>query len=637
MLKESTYQLKDRIEELEGELLELRNELAQNNHEFESLDVINQINGKETAISVIDTDFTIIEMNYKCLRDSNLDNNCVLGKKCYAILYDLDQPCKECTVEQVIQNKIANKFLKSYSENGNVKFEEKSVSPIFDSNGTVDKLVIQSEDITNYYHLIDKVGQREEFYKTIFESAGDAFLIHDEAGKIIEFGSQLPILLQYSEEELNKLSIPDIDDPNNSMDYGDRKKQIDKKGSAIFETTLISKSQAIIPVEVVVNLIDTLGQRVYFVAIRNVSNRKIAENKLKESEERFRTLVENATDLIMRFDRNYKHLFVNSAIQKVLNMEPDNFIGKTHQELGFPDDLCKFWEQEMQIVFDSAKTRTVEFSLKIKDKTHYFEWQLIPEFNSQGQNDTLMAIARDITSRKLSEMALNEALITKDKFFSILAHDLKNPFNVLLPISQSLMEDARRIGVEQIEEAATLINSAVKQEFNLLNNLLEWSRSQMGNILFNPKPTDLSRLVNSNMLLHEINADKKQINISLQKKGDTNAYVDEYMVDTVIRNLLSNAIKFTKIGGEIEISLNNLEDRLVLSVKDNGIGISVENQNKLFRIDTNYTRIGTSDEIGTGLGLILCKEFVGQNKGDISVESELEKGSIFSVSLPKNP
>jgi len=632
MQKESTDQLKNRIEELEEELFGLREALSFNN--IVNKDLYYQQSCEEPALSVIDTDYTLIEINPKRLQSFNKTKNCVIGEKCYSILRGLDQPCTECTVEQVINNKISSRFLKTYQENGKSRLEEKYVSPILDQNGSVKQIVIQSEDITSYHHLISRVGQREEFFRKIFESAGDAFLIHDEEGRIIEFGSELPVLLHYNEDEFKNLKIFDIVDIQDSSLFKHKKKLLEEKGCITFETTLLAKNKSLVSVEVIVNLLNTLMEKVYFVVIRNVTNRNIAERKLRESEERFRTLVENATDLIMRFDRNYRHLFVNSATKSVLNIEPELFIGKTHQELGFPDDLCDFWEHEMRIVFTTAKPRLVEFSLEIEDQTHFFEWQLIPEFNTKGGTETLMAIARDTTSRKSIEQALNDALLTKDKFFSILAHDLKNPFNVLLPISQTLAQDAKRMDLEQIEEAASLLNSAVKQEFNLLKNLLEWSRSQMGNIAYNPKETDLDQLVKSNILLHEVNMNKKQISVSVQKIGNTIAFVDEYMIDTVIRNLLSNAIKFTDTGGNIEVSLNNSQNRLILSVKDNGIGISIENQKKLFRIDTNYTRIGTNDEQGTGLGLILCKEFTDKNNGLISVTSELRKGSTFTVTLP---
>lgn len=495
-------------------------------------------------------------------------------------------------------------------------------------------MVIESKDISGYYQLVDKVGQREEFFKNIFESAGDAFLIHDSHGNILDFGSKLPILLGYSQEEFKRLSLIDIDDPRYSMKIDSRQEHMKDKDHLLFETELICKTRERIPVEVSATLIPLQGQRLFFVSLRNLEKRRKAEEDLKISEKRFRTLVENAPDLIMRFDKNYKHLFVNSATKTLLNIDPEEFIGKTHEELGFPEHMCKFWEEEMNKVFQSSKLKAVEFSIQIDGEDKYFDWQLIPEFDEKGQTETILAVARDITARKLNEKALEEAVKTKDKFFSIIAHDLKNPFNAMLPIVHILKENHIDMQREQLSEMIELIDSSVKQEYNLLKNLLEWSRAQTGAIKLKPESIQLRDLLDSNLLLHRAVAEGK--NISIEVDGvQANVLSDKYMLETVIRNLISNALKFTEIDGNVKIQITENKDQVICSVQDNGIGISPENQQKLFRIDTNYTRLGTKDESGTGLGLILCKEFIEKNGGNITVKSEVAVGSKFTFSLPK--
>lgn len=627
--------LKQRIHELETEAERLRGLIPQEFIAEEFLDRIS-INDTNDSVSVLDTNYTLIEVNDKRLEGTNLQRSKIIGEKCYNVFYGLTKPCEECPIEKVVENKEPDRFLKSYMENGKIRLEEKYISPVLNKDGVAERIIVQSKDISSYYHLVDRVGQREEFYKNTFESAGDAFLVHDEKGQLIEFSSRLCKILGYSEENLAQLNLSDIDDPSTSKEFSKRKKEIETKGTAIFETSFISKTGKRIPVEVSANINRFANTKIYFVAIRNIEKRKIAEHKLSESEERFRTLVENAPDLIMRFDRDHKHLFVNSASETILNLKPEIFIGKTHFEMGFPTDMCEFWEKEMNLAFETKQNHNVEFTLNLEGEIHYFEWQLIPEMNLEGDCKTLMAIARDISIRKRSEMALNEALKTKDKFFSIIAHDLKNPFNALLPIAKNLYLNCNEMSKEQIEESSKIIHSSASLEFNLLNNLLEWGRSQMGKISLNPKQIDLQKIVTSNILLHKAKADSKKITVSVDITNGSMAFADEYMIDTVIRNLYSNALKFSRTNGNVNIKVRSNQSKVVVSIEDNGIGISAKNQERLFRIDTNYTRIGTDEESGTGLGLILCKEFIDQNRGEISVESTVEKGSIFSVELPLN-
>lgn len=627
--------LKSKVQELENEVVRLREIISHKYLTEEYYQSKSLISGND-ATSVIDTNFTLIEVNAKRLMGTNLKRSELIGKKCYTVFYGLDKPCEECVVPQVLKSREPNSFLKSNLENNKIRFEEKYLSPILNKKENVERIIVQSKDISSYYHLIDRIGQREQLYKNIFESAGDVFLVHDEKGRLIEFSSRLSDLLEYSKEELRNLNVNDIDDPSNSMPFEQRQNYIETKGSALFETSLINKLGERIPVEVSANLISLLNTNISFVVIRDIRKRKIAEKKLLESEERFRTLVENAPDLIMRFDVDHKHLFVNSASFNILKIQPEEFIGKTHFEMGFPKDKCEFWQREIDLAFQLKKPHCVDFSIAIEGDVRHFEWQLIPELNLYGEFETLLAIARDITVRKRIENSLSEAVRTKDKFFSIIAHDLKNPFNALLPIAKNLYQNCKEMSVDQIYEASEIIHSAATQEYNLLKNLLEWGRSQMGKIILAPKQINLLELVELNIRLHQTKADRKNIHVRISKGANTMAYADEYMLDTVIRNLYSNAIKFTNPGGNIQVKIGRDGSKSVISIEDDGLGISEENQKRLFRLDMNYTRVGTCEETGTGLGLLLCHEFIIQNNGTISLESSPGRGSIFTVKLPSS-
>jgi two-component system, sensor histidine kinase and response regulator len=229
---------------------------------------------------------------------------------------------------------------------------------------------------------------------------------------------------------------------------------------------------------------------------------------------------------------------------------------------------------------------------------------------------------------------LKELNATKDKFFSIIAHDLKNPFNTLLGFSELLITNLDTFGQEKINEFVNIIHETSKNSYALLENLLEWSRSQTGRIEMEKKPIDLEEVVEENINLLSNNAAKKDIKLVNNLQPNSKAVADGNMIKTVVRNLISNAIKYTPKGGSITITSKTHKDIVELSITDTGVGIKEENIPKLFRIDMNYTTKGTANETGTGLGLILCKEFISKNDGEISVTSDQEKGSTFTIKLP---
>jgi signal transduction histidine kinase/Tfp pilus assembly protein PilF len=225
-------------------------------------------------------------------------------------------------------------------------------------------------------------------------------------------------------------------------------------------------------------------------------------------------------------------------------------------------------------------------------------------------------------------------LATKDKFFSIIAHDLKNPFNAIIGLSNIVFHE-----FDQFDESGRIglikrINKSAKEVFKLLENLLDWSRSQSGRLDFAPEVLDIGQMAKEAVLINEPHANSKNIELSLKIDNNTFVFADKNMLLTVFRNLISNAVKFTDVGGKVELTAENVMGFIRINIKDNGIGISKENINKLFLIDKKFQTNATQNEKGTGLGLILCKEFVERNKGEIWVESEPGKGSVFTFTVP---
>ena len=224
----------------------------------------------------------------------------------------------------------------------------------------------------------------------------------------------------------------------------------------------------------------------------------------------------------------------------------------------------------------------------------------------------------------------------KNKLFSIIAHDLRSPFTAIIGFSNMLVDSYEEFDDEERKKMIVTVHDSANGAYKLLENLLTWARSQSGRIDFIPKDIYLKEVVSETVSALFAPASKKEIKISETVSDKDMISADKNMVSTVIRNLISNAIKFTPKKGTIQISTKKQADSnlIEISVKDSGIGIPKDKINELFRVDKNSSTAGTEGEQGTGLGLILCKEFVEKHGGKIWVESEIGEGSEFKFTLP---
>ncbi|MCX6164140.1 MAG: PAS domain-containing sensor histidine kinase, partial [Ignavibacteriae bacterium] len=284
----------------------------------------------------------------------------------------------------------------------------------------------------------------------------------------------------------------------------------------------------------------------------------------------------------------------------------------------------------------------VEYPCKRADGTYiWIEDFLQKETTPDGKN-FIIGIMIDITERKkqmeqlqLYTNELKNLNSSKDKFFSIIAHDLRSPFNGLLGFSTVMLEELHELTPAEIKEYAGYIHASAKTVYNLVDNLLQWSRIQTGRIEYQPIKIDLYEEVFKTVELFNSNAITKRIKIFNDIQTNTFVFADQNMLRSILQNLISNGIKFTKIGGSIKISSKEKDKNIEIEIADTGIGIEMKDIVKLFRIDSQFSKLGTSNEEGTGLGLILSKELVEKNKGQIWVKSTLKKGTSFLFTLPK--
>ncbi len=225
---------------------------------------------------------------------------------------------------------------------------------------------------------------------------------------------------------------------------------------------------------------------------------------------------------------------------------------------------------------------------------------------------------------------------SKDKFFSIISHDLRGPFAGAVGLTDMIVDEPESFSKEELLHIIKNINNSQHKQLELIEDLLDWSRIQTGNLEINKEFLDIHKLVEKALFLVEDKAEVKNIKLNSHFKENDRVYADKFMVSGVLRNLIGNAIKFTPKGGEINVHSTGDGENITVHVKDNGVGISKKDIKKLFRIDTSHTTIGTGMEKGSGLGLILCKEFINRNGGQMGVKSEEGEGSDFYFTLAKN-
>lgn len=381
----------------------------------------------------------------------------------------------------------------------------------------------------------------------------------------------------------------------------------------------------------------------WYGVVQDITVRKQSELALRQSEQNFRTLADMAKSIIsiVPVKNRDKFIYVNEEWNSAFE-----YSKKEAQELNPIDVLTpESYRQVMEYADRRAQGLEAPTSYEItvvtkSGKLKYLDLSsTIISFDNQK---AFLTTSLDITEHKKllkalseSEANLRELNAQKDKFFSIIAHDLKSPFNAILGFSDILVEQINEKNYTGIDEYAKIIRQSSQRAFDLLINLLEWARAQTGKLIFTPEVFNLKNLINDNIALLKSNANQKAITINVDMPNESITFADKQMISTVLRNLISNAIKFTHKGGEIKISVKQNEKEMLISVADNGIGIEPERIKNLFHINKSISTPGTNNEYGTGLGLILCKEFVEKHNGKIWAESKQGKGTVFHFTLKK--
>jgi PAS domain S-box-containing protein len=378
---------------------------------------------------------------------------------------------------------------------------------------------------------------------------------------------------------------------------------------------------------------------------RDITEQKKLENALLVKQLLLEGIIGNIPDQIYYKDRNSKFVLCNTPVALLAGCSSEkDLIGKSDFDF-HPHDMAEQYFKDEQTLMEKGEKFLDHEEQILNKKTGELRWNLsskVPVKDADGKVIGLAGINRDITERKKAEEEIklkNELLQTinteKDKFFSIIAHDLKGPLSAFLGVTQILVEEIQNMSFEEIKEITISMKESASNIYVLLENLLEWSRLKRGLLDFSPEKVDVKRLTIACIEVLKESARKKNIIIDYSFPDDIEFYADSHMMETVIRNLVSNAIKFTHVGGKVIIKADKKSDRAIeFKVIDSGIGMTPDLMNKLFLLNEKTNRKGTEGEPSTGLGLLLCKEFIMKHNGKIWVESEVGKGSIFTFMIP---
>ena len=377
---------------------------------------------------------------------------------------------------------------------------------------------------------------------------------------------------------------------------------------------------------------------------RDITVRKQIEEELKQTSTRLALATRAGGVGVWDYDIVNNILLWDDQMIALYGLDKKNFSGayEAWQAGLHPDDMLR-GDQEIQMAISGKKEFNSEFRVLWPDGTiRHIRALAVVQRDDSGKALRMIGTNWDITSRKNAEQALFESKedlqktnAEKDKFFSIISHDLRGPFNGFLGLTRLMAEELPGLTQEEIQKMAGSMRDSAINLFRLLENLLEWSRMQQGMIIFNPELIWWIPFIKECMRPITDSANKKGIEISYEIPKDLEVFADQYMLASTIRNLASNAVKFTLKGGKVTIAAKSVPGHSVeISVRDTGIGMSPQMVDDLFRLDVQTNRRGTENEPSSGLGLIICKDFVEKHGGKLWVESEVDKGSTFYFTLP---
>ena len=486
-------------------------------------------------------------------------------------------------------------------------------------------------------------GLREEDYQSIMAIQTDGMAILDEFENVKYANKVASVLFGCYPESLVGRNIKDFLSKEDLMFIQQETSKRKKGESSIYELRIVRPDSK--PCFILVtatpkfdkfgNFIETIG---FF---RDITDKKKAEEALRIEQEKIKNVLHSLQDLIFVF--NEKGVFVDylQSDDSRLYKNPSEFVGK-HVNDVLPKHIADLQMKAIRDVKKTNKVKMYDYLMLVDKKERWFSAQISRLSGSVFYDDLYIGVVRDITARKQQEeklkqnaIELQEVVEEKNKLISIVAHDLKNPFAAMLGMSEMLSKYYDNFSEEKRKEYLAKILINTKNIQSLLENTLQWSLNEQKRLSFYPTKIDIGQIVREVLRAIDVMLVQKEIEVLNNVPENLFVQADEQMMRNVFVNLITNAYKFSNIKGVIEINFYNNSDFYEFSVVDFGIGISQQMLKKLFVKDQATTREGTSGEKGTGLGLVLCKEFVKRHGGDIWAESIPQEKTSFFFTIKK--
>ncbi len=529
-----------------------------------------------------------------------------------------------------------------FTKSGKVIWCGQNATLMFEDNKIIGVHCI-SRDITKRKQMESALQESEKRYKQLVESSPDGIVVIDK-GKII-FANEAFLKLFGASDAMQVLSMPltELMHPYSVDTIKARIKSLHNSDSnvSLHEQKFRKIDGSTIYVEVSASPVIFHNDSAVQFVVRDITSRKNVEEELRRQQLEVNTLLDSMPGMTFFKDINFKYIIVNQNFCDMMGYTKEEIIGKTDFEL-MPKHIAeKYHAEDLNVVNSGKELSMMEERILVRGKYLTIGTRKVPLKDETGQVVGLIGLGIDVTEQKAAEEAIKryskemeEINAEKDKFFSIISHDLRSPFQGLLGLSNAMVEEFETLTPEETKLFINNIHNSAKNLFNLIENLLQWSRIQRGKLDLQPVSLDLYEEILYVINLLQRNALNK--NIKLINLVDENVMVksDVNILHSTLQNLISNAIKFTLKGGEIKITAERDVEFVSVSVIDNGVGIAEKDIQKLFRIDAQHSTFGTEKEAGTGLGLIICKELIQRQGGNIWVESEVGKGSNFTFTLP---
>ncbi|MDQ1266149.1 MAG: hypothetical protein QG635_1301, partial [Bacteroidota bacterium] len=648
------------------------------------------------GIIIFDDKGSIIEWNKSIERITGINQQHAIGKPFWELqFYLLEQGIKNKTILE--QNKvmileflrtgdtswfIEDKEYQIKRRDQSYKFIKIQANKINTSKGS--KGIVFIKDISDFKQKEKLLKDNESLYRLLADNIADVIWVCDFNLNVKYFSPSIYNMFGYTPEEAIDAGIAKLLTPK-SLKIAEEylKKHITQEfhnnssGSSREEIEIVCKNGKIIDVEVLASFQrNDEGKPIGIIGVaRDITIRKQIENNLEENRRKLYTLISNLPGMAYRCknDNNWTVEFISDGCKDITGYEPIDFIG--NNKLSYAsvihiedrqqvyDDVQKalnsrtyfrityriitreniekwVWEQGRGIYSSHGKVIAIEGFIIDVTKNRNYETELtnairdIKESKRIIEEDSNKILALNYKLIE-SEKKLKELNNHKDKFFGIIAHDLRSPLCGFMGLSQMLAKDFLEINLYELQKMVNGMYHSARNLLNLLENLLEWSKIQQGLMEYHPIDFELKKEVDKAIAQFAINIKQKGIEIINKVEEKIFIFADINMFGSILRNLISNAIKFSGSEGLIIISAGIIDGKNIeLNVIDNGVGMIKEIVDKLFKIGENITSLGTADEKGTGLGLILCKELVELNKGKIWVKSSPGKGSTFRFTMP---